>query len=144
MSLLVGGSLYAHSGATGIVKERMDAMEAMGDLSKTVANMFKGKTEFDRDTLVDAADAFVQHGSDMTALFPDTPESRNGSNTQALPIIWNEWEDFTGMADEFVQKSIALQNFVGSTEDVTQLRKEFFKTTKGCLGCHKRYRKPKD
>ena len=60
----------SHDGAMGVVKERMDAMSDMSDKSKLVANMFKGKVEFDQITLADAANAFVEHGTKMTTLFP--------------------------------------------------------------------------
>lgn len=146
--LLIGSTLtaslvYAHSEATGIVKERMDAMEDMADKSKVVADMFKGKSEFDRNALVDAADAFVLHGEQMTGLFPDSKESRTGSNTDALPIIWDEWGDFSQQVAEFIELSESLKDTVLGTEDIGQLKKAFFTTTKGCSGCHKRFRKPK-
>lgn len=143
-SLLIAGSVYSHSGAKGIVKERMVAMKDMGDKSKIVADMFKGKAEFDRSALVDAADAFVMHGSEMTELFPDTEDSRTGSKTEALPKIWDQWDDFNSLIAEFVTRSEALQLTVASTEDPSELKKAFFQTTKSCSSCHKGYRKPKD
>ena len=52
-SFLLAGIGNSHSGASGVVKERMDAMTDMGDKSKLVADMFKGKTEFDRIAITD-------------------------------------------------------------------------------------------
>ena len=52
LTLTATGAVLAHSGATGVVKQRMDAMVDMGDKSKIVANMFKGKTEFDKACLL--------------------------------------------------------------------------------------------
>ena len=37
----------AHSGATGVVKDRMEAMKAMGDAVKTVTPMMRGEAEYD-------------------------------------------------------------------------------------------------
>ena len=37
---------FSHGGATGIVKERMDAMGNMAEATKLVADMYKGKSEF--------------------------------------------------------------------------------------------------
>jgi len=144
IGVLVTGIVYSHSGATGIVKERMDAMADMGEKSKLVADMFKGKSEFDRNALADAADAFALHGTRMVELFPNTEESRTGSKTEALPRIWEEWDEFSKQVTEFVELSESLKNTVSITEDVGQLKKAFFKTTKGCSGCHKRFRKPKE
>ena len=144
LTLTATGAVLAHSGATGVVKQRMDAMVDMGDKSKIVANMFKGKTEFDSAAIVDAADAFVMHGSAMSELFPDSKDSRTGSKTEALPKIWEQWDDFNELVEEFVSKSEVLQSAVGETEDETALKVAFFKTTKTCSTCHKRFRKPKD
>ena len=52
-SFLLADLANSHSGATGVVKERMDAMTDRGDKSKLVADMFKGKTEFDRIAITD-------------------------------------------------------------------------------------------
>ena len=144
ISTIIAGSVFAHSGAKGIVKQRMDAMGDMGDKSKAVADMIKGKVEYNSAAIVEAADAFVMHGTNMAELFPDTKDSRTGSKTEALPKIWDEWDDFSVMVSEFVERSKALQDVAANTEDKTELKKAFFKTTKSCSGCHKRFRKPKD
>lgn len=136
-------SVHGHTGATGIVKERMDAMKDMGDRSKIVADMYKGKSEFEQSALAEAADAFALHGSNMVEQFPDTKASRSGSKTEALPKIWEEWEDFNELVIDFIASSEQLQNTVASTDDPLQLKKAFFQTTKSCSGCHKRFRKPK-
>lgn len=141
---LVAGIVYSHSGATGIVKERMDAMEVMSDKSKSVGAMFKGKTEFDIDKLADAAEAFALHGAQMTELFPDTEESRTGSKTEALPRVWEDWEEFSDRAVNFVELSERLKSTVSSTDDVRQLKKAFYNVARECSGCHKRFRKPRD
>lgn len=139
-----GGLVYSHSGATGIVKERMDAMKDMGKKSKVVANMFKGKAPFEPSAVVEAADSFVLHGKSMTEVFPDTEHSRHGSKTEALPVIWEEWDEFTEMVSEFVSLSENLAETAQATDSERELKAAFFKTTKSCSGCHKRFRKPKE
>jgi cytochrome c556 len=143
MSVSLGGLAYSHSGVTGIVKERMDAMKDMGDKSKAVANMFKGKAPYDQAAIIDAADSFVLHGKRITEVFPDTHESRHGKKTEALPAIWEEWDDFTALVDEFVALSEDLVREAQSGADERTLKSIFFKTAKSCSGCHKRFRKPK-
>ena len=46
LAVAVGGTtslVYAHSGAKGMVKERMEMMKGMGDAMKTMGAMFKGE-----------------------------------------------------------------------------------------------------
>lgn len=142
--MVVGGLALGHDGATGIVKERMDAMKDMGRQSKLVARMFKGEVAFNKSELIKTADLFVSHGSKMDEQFPDTEMSRTGSKTEALPLIWEERADFTGHTERFLQDSEELVSTAESTDDVAVLRKVFLKTVKNCSGCHKRFRKPKD
>lgn len=141
---VVGGLALGHDGATGIVKERMDAMKDMGKQSKLVAKMFKGEVEFNQSELIKTADLFVTHGSKMDEQFPDTEMSRTGSKTEALPLIWEERADFTERTERFLEDSEELVRTAGSTDDVTVLRKVFLKTVKNCSTCHKRFRKRKD
>lgn len=143
LTLLTGLAL-AHSGATGIVKKRMDAMSEMGDRSKQVADMFKGKVPFDKQVVEKAASDFVKHGSEMIDLFPDTKASRTGSSTEALPVIWENWDDFGALVEKFVDGSKMLQVTLAETDDPKALRVAFFKATKSCSSCHKQFRRPKD
>ena len=70
-AVLIAGTAvtaFAHSGATGIVKERMDAMLAMGKAVKTVAPMMRGETAYDAGTVSDAARLFQQHAGESRKL----------------------------------------------------------------------------
>ncbi|MGQ7843260.1 c-type cytochrome [Granulosicoccus sp. 3-233] len=143
LSATIAGVAYSHQGATGVVKQRMDAMGEMGDHSSAVADMFKGKAAYDSQVIASAAKVFVQHGKTMTSLFPDTDMSRTGSQTEALPAIWTRWSDFSDLADEFVTRSEELAVLATTTNDKRVLKRNFFKTTKSCSACHKQFRETK-
>ena len=143
IALCVTTITFGHSGATGIVKERMDSMKELGKQSKLVTKMFKGQSTFDKTEVIDAADLFIQHGEKMLSLFPDTEQSRQGKMTEALPKIWKDWDGFTAEVDEFIDRSEVLQQTAASTDDQKVLRKAFMQATKSCSSCHKAYRKPK-
>ena len=101
MTALVASSVVlaalAHSGATGVMKERMDAMGEMGDEMKRLAPMMRGQTEYDPDVVRNAADTMIGHaGAQMTELFP---EGSNGKPSEALDTIWEDWEEFTALAE---------------------------------------------
>lgn len=143
LTVLITSSVLAHTGATGIVKERMEAMSDMGDKAKVVSDMFKGKTDLTVAAVAEAADAFVVHGASMSNLFPDTTQSRTGKTTRALPNIWDDWNDFTSQVAEFEANSEVLQKLSQGTTDIDVLKKAFIKTAKNCSGCHKQFREPK-
>ena len=92
-----GLAALAHSGATGVMKVRMDAMGEMGDEMKRLAPMMRGQTEYDPDVVRSAADTMIGHaGKQMTELFP---EGSNEKPSEALDAIWEEWEEFAALAE---------------------------------------------
>ncbi|MCK0137929.1 cytochrome c [Aliiroseovarius sp. F47248L] len=94
----VASAALAHGGATGIVKERMDAMSAMGKAVKQVAPMMSGETAYDADTVRHAAETIGKHAGDtMTRLFP---EGSGGMPSVAKDAIWQDWESFARLAEE--------------------------------------------
>ena len=94
---VLGFAAFAHSGATGMMKERMDAMGEMGDEMKRLAPMIRGQTEYDPDVVRSAADTMIGHaGTQMTELFP---EGSNEKPSEALDAIWEDWEEFAALAE---------------------------------------------
>lgn len=97
--LVVGaaGIAVAHSGATGVVKQRMDGMGAMGDSIKRIAPMFQGELGYDANAVRAAAQTIRSHaGETMTKLFP---EGTNAMPSEAKDSIWKNWEDFVALAE---------------------------------------------
>lgn len=93
----VGLAAMAHSGATGVMKERMDAMGEMGDEMKRLTPMMRGQTEYDPDVVRNAADTMIGHaGTQMTELFP---EGSNAKPSEALDAIWEDWQEFAALAE---------------------------------------------
>ncbi len=93
----IGFAAFAHSGATGVMKERMDAMSEMGDAMKKLAPMMRGQTAYDPVAVRAAAETMIAHaGSSMTELFP---EGSNGKPSEALNAIWEDWDEFAALAE---------------------------------------------
>ena len=142
-TLCGGAAAFAHKGATGIVKERRDAMSELGDHSKLLGKMFKGEIAFDAAAVRDAANQFVAHAEQMKDWFPDSEDSRYGHMSQSKQAVWEQWDDFVEEVDDFLNASQAMQDTAHRSEDEAELRKSFFAAAKGCKSCHKVYRKPK-
>ncbi len=134
---------FAHGDATGIVKERMHGMMAMSKALKSVADMFKGKTEFNAQGVEEAADIVLQHTSNIEKLFPDTEASRNGKGTGAIPAIWEDREGFLAIATELEKRATELKK-VAASGNQDQIRASFGVMAKSCGACHQDYRKKKE
>jgi cytochrome c556 len=140
--LAVIPAVWAHGGATGIVKQRMDGMMTMGKSLAVIADMFKGKRNYEPRLILQSADELKKHAVEIAALFPDTETSRNGKGTEALPEIWSRNDDFLAIAAQLTNGADDLKNIarVGTLEDVRQV---FGKIAKTCSSCHRDFRKSK-
>lgn len=93
----VASAALAHSGATGIVKERMVAMSSMADAVKKIAPMMSGAVDYDADAVRDAAEEIGKHaGPSMTRLFPEDGENMA---SYVKPAIWEDWNTFSDLAE---------------------------------------------
>ncbi|WP_436643391.1 hypothetical protein [Microbaculum sp. FT89] len=64
-------SVFAPSGATGMVGERVDHMKMLSDAVKQLTPMFTGKAPYDAGNVRGLANSIKDHGgATMTVLFP--------------------------------------------------------------------------
>lgn len=99
--------LAAHQGATGIVKQRMEAMKAVGKAMKTVDQMVRGKIKYDAEAVKAQARVIKGHaGEALTKLFP---KGSLDHPTEATAKIWDEWEGFKALADRLAAYAGALE-----------------------------------
>ena len=139
LSVALGlGAAWAHGGATGIVKERMDAMEAIGKNVKVVGQMLKGELAYDGNKIETAARDIAGHAGDaMTRLFP---EGSLMSPTEASPAIWTDWSRFAQFADNLKSSALALQDLAETGADQKAVAAAFGKLSGTCKDCHEAFR----
>ena len=131
------GAAFAHSGATGVVKERMDNMKAIAGQMKVLGTMMKGATAFDSEVAKQSANALENHASHVTKLFKE----RNMDHpSEALPLVWDDWEGFSELANRMTQDSTELSTLIASGAELDALRPAFGKVAKSCQDCHQKYR----
>lgn len=142
--VVAGGSSVAHEGASGIVAERMEMMKSIGGAMKRLASMYRGEAPYDPASVRDAAGIIGRHGGEhMTRMFP--PGSHDHPS-EALPIIWEDWDRFTALADELAAHSEALASTAGNG-DLTGAAAElpswgdFARLGRVCSACHTEFRK---
>src|SRR6056297_200665 len=103
---------FAHSGATGLVKERMDAMKTMGDAVKRIKPMMSGEAAYDEAAVREAAQAIAEEaGTAMTKKFP---EGSTDHPSEVLPRTWDEWDRFTGLAEQLEVAANGLARAAGN------------------------------
>lgn len=131
--------VHAHSGAKGVVKQRMDAMGIMGKSMKSLAFMVTRKQPYDAKQVTGIADVITAHAGDrMTNLFP--PKSLSGPS-EARAEIWLQWPEFKQLADRLLQDAADLRSTVPSQSALRPAYKQLAKT---CSACHKLFRLKQD
>ena len=125
--------LYAHEGAKGIIKERMDKFKMSKSLMKKIN---KGLQNDNFIIIEKSTQTLLDWSKEMSNYFPegsDTPPSEASSD------IWLDPDGF----------KIAIKNFeLASLELITQSQSENFDMTvnsfrnlaQTCKGCHQKFR----
>src|SRR5215210_3760577 len=98
--LLAGSPAQAHEGATGIVKERMDAMEDMAKAMKEIRRRMLANR--DLPGIASEAARIGALGERLPELF--RPGS-NGRPSEALASVWQQWPKFQAEAERLVQET---------------------------------------
>jgi len=142
--LALGGASswgFAHSGAQGMVKERMDLMKGMAASMKVMGAMFKGETAFDPAVVVEKAGFLAEHAPMIPNM---TPKGSNDHPSEALPAIWQAWDNYVADADALAEEGLRLVEIVNNGADQAAARAQYVKLGKTCGTCHDRFRKPKE
>lgn len=109
---IVTAGAFGHVGATGVVAQRMDLMETMGDAMRSLTAMMRGEAPYDAERVRSLARSIGnQGGAALTDLFP---EGSLDHPTEALPTIWADWEHFSSLADQVSASSFALESAAGN------------------------------
>src|SRR5436853_3231491 len=123
----------AHDHATGVVKERMDMMEAMAKRMKAIRERID--TKRDLATIKGDAEAIASHAPHLVHLFPSGSTQKP---TDAKKAIWQNWADFERKAAVLEAESKKLVNV--SPDDSNALSAQFRTVSEACGGCHEKYR----
>ena len=127
-------AVWAHSGATGIVKERMDLMGEIAKATKVIGQMVSSKTLLNSELANSAAKTLRDHAEKMITLFP--AGSLNGPS-EAKPEIWEDWETFSKIAADM---QTAAGNILADTSSINAIKPNFVALAKTCSGCHEKFR----
>ena len=135
--LSASGIAFSHSGATGMVKHRMDAMSDIAKSMKAIGAMIKGQAAFDAGTVKAAATSMAEHADRIPELFP---EGSNRKPSEALPAIWEDWDGFKSIAKDMSTQAKALAAAADGASQIDQIKAPFGALAKTCKACHSDFR----
>lgn len=133
----VAGVALAHDGATGMVMQRMEAMKEIGSGMKVIAAMVKGEKAFDGAAVEAAANVIAGHAKHMPHMFP---EGSLDKPTEALPVIWTQWDRFTELSSQLERDALELAAAGKSAGSVEEILPLLGKVGNSCKECHQDFR----
>jgi len=90
-------SIFAHSGATGIVKERMDLMKRYDELVDRLFAIVHGELPYGEKFVAKAAREIKETAGEH--LVKLCPEGSTHKPSEAAPAIWRNMDAFVHMSD---------------------------------------------
>jgi cytochrome c556 len=128
----------AFNDADKAVEYRQKAFSVMQNNFAAMGDMVRGDAPFD-------AAIFAARASDFSAMtsipWPafSTAGANPGANSDALPAIWSNWDDFNERADKLQADAKALAE-VAATGVEADMRKAFMTAARNCKACHDQYK----
>jgi cytochrome c556 len=139
LSSLAAGMVFAHEGAEGVVKFRMDTMKGFGAQLKVLATMIRGKEAFDSGRAASAAQSISDHSDNLFQYFP---KGSDQSPIRAAPAIWTEWDEFTALIGRLKIQADQLSEVAANATQPSELSDEFTEIGNRCKSCHSQFRLP--
>ena len=123
----------AHSGATGIVKERMDMFKKNQGNLKAIKSHIGSE---DYESIVQLADEIRAWAVKMPDYFP---EGSNEKPSEASPAIWT---DFDGFKNAVMRNEAAATQLIAAAkaEDQKAVLDGFKAVAASCKSCHQSYK----
>ena len=122
-----------------VIKYRQGVMKAQGGLMAAMAQIVRGKVQYDAQLSV-YAQALRSISGDIPDMFP---EDSDFGETDAKAEIWEDSEKFRKAADKAANAAETFQKAVDSG-DKKAIGREFKALADACKGCHKKFRKEEE
>ena len=129
----LSAAAMAHSGATGIIKERMDFFKRSKDNLKAINMHLRGG---DFRAIVPLAEDIRDWAGKMPDYFP---QGSDGKPSEAAPAIWTDFDGFTKAAKDHYEAADTLVS-AAKSENASDIAEAFKATAATCKSCHKSYR----
>lgn len=137
---MMSAQALAHKGATGVVKGRMEIMDEIGNHMKGMKAMVQRKQPFDAEKMARHAESIRQAATNIKKVFP---EGSLKHPSEALPNVWEDWDEFSSLVDKLITESEKLRE-IATSQDQRAVMKQFGRVGKTCSACHTDFRKKKD
>ncbi|MFD1913424.1 c-type cytochrome [Halodurantibacterium flavum] len=139
-TLALGGLASAQSQQEAVAT-RQAQFKLFQEQLATLGNMARGTTPYDAATASAAAAALSEAAArDQDGLWPEGTDSASISGTRALPVIWDNYEDFLSRFETLRTAATQMETAAGT--DLASLQGAMGGLSGACGACHRDYRAP--
>lgn len=135
-ALVLGPSIAVSAADEALIETRQNIMDSMREATRAAGNMVRGETEFDAVLAELAMRTIFTAAAGVPGYFPEGTET--GGDTEALPAIWENKEDFE---ERFAaMQADAWAAVEPAKQDLETFTPAFQAVATHCGDCHELYR----
>ncbi len=120
-----------------VIAYRQNVLGLVGWNFSALSQMVRGQRDWDAAEFTRRAERVASLSKMLDEGF--TPGSDKGADTEALPAIWENFDDFSAKLADFEREADALAT-VARAGDVDAIKAQFAKTGGTCKACHDQYK----
>ena len=132
---MIATNAYSEISAEDAIKTRKALFSKNYNTAKRVQSL-SSNGEFDKakELMIEMSKNYL----DLLELFPEN--SKEGFKTEALPIIWEDKENFNLLMQKSSDDMIKLTSVIETTDNIRDTIGKLMWSN--CKACHSKYRKP--
>lgn len=119
------------------IQQRQDAMSELGDIAKELNDRTKNDSDYDAARVAELAARAHEITGGLGPLFP---EGSTSGDSDALPVIWENWDEFVEYATNVHEETGRLAEIARNGASRAEARAQFARVGRNCSGCHDTFR----
>ena len=135
LSFSINSNVLSEEGGENLIKKRKSLFSQNYKLAKRISILLdQVEIEDSKKLMIRMSDNYLE----LLNLFPEN--TKEGYGTEALPIIWQEKDEFNNLMKESSDKMIKLASIIEDQDEFRAALKQYMWSS--CKACHSRYRAP--
>ena len=135
ITILVSTNANSEQSAEDIIKNRQALFSKNYNTAKKVQSL-SSNGDFDeaKELMLEMSENYIT----LKEMFPDN--TKEGFNTEALPLIWEEKDKFNSLMEKTSNDMVQLASIIENEDDIRGTLKKLMWSN--CKACHSKYRIP--
>ena len=135
ISILISTNANSEQSAEDIIKNRQAIFSKNYNTAKKVQSL-SSNGDFDeaKELMLEMSENYIT----LKEMFPEN--TKEGFNTEALPLIWEEKDKFNSLMEKTSNDMVQLVSIIENEDDIRGTLKKLMWSN--CKACHSKYRIP--